>query len=384
MLPKALTVGYCGPIARRGEPARGGFEAANRRLIDDLERAGLNVIEFAYAPERKSIWRKALAYGTGFTGLALRIAFGAERLDVFHITPLRRHFILLELLLCRLATWRGAKLVVDIRAGAIAEDTASRSRTRRAALKSMLGMSDLICVEGEVYLELFASYGKDMLYLPNYVDDDMVAQDALAPAGQINLVFLGRIVPEKGIETVIDCARALQAKGRNPHIKVIGRGDDAYVARLKASSKDLPVLWLGAISHAKISTNLRDGHFFVFPTYHRGEGHSNALTEAMSQGLVPLATDNGFNRQVIADAGVVFDIDATGADYAEAIEEIIDENKWQSYSAAARQRVVNQFTGQKLVPALVERYRALFGGGMPAAAKTSPAIRQEEAVVSRR
>jgi glycosyltransferase involved in cell wall biosynthesis len=353
-------------------------------LIDDLERAGLDVIELAYAPERKPLWRKALAYATGFAGLVLRIAFGAQRLDVFHITPLRRHFILLELLLCRLATWRGAKLVVDLRAGAIAEDTTSRSRTRRAALKSMLGMSDLICVEGEVYLELFASYGKDMLYLPNYVDGDIVAEDALAPAGQINLVFLGRIVPEKGIETVIDCVRTLQSRGRNPQIKVIGRGDDAYVARLKASSNDLPVLWLGAVPHAEVSAQLRDGHFFVFPTYHRGEGHSNALTEAMSQGLVPLVTDNGFNRQVIADAGLVFDLDATGTDYAEAIEEIVDENKWQRYSAAARQRVVDQFTGQNLVPVLVERYRALFGGGTPATAKTPPAIRQKEAVVSRR
>lgn len=357
-----LTIAYCGPIAASGEPARGGFEAANRRLIDDLRRAGLAVIELPYAPERKPAWRKLMAYGTGFAGLAWRIATGAERWDVFHITPLRRQFMLAEYILCQLARRRGARLVVDLRAGAIAEDVASPSRLRRAALKRILAAADLVCVEGETYLELDDVRGRNALYLPNYVDAGTVGQSPAMPSTRINLVFLGRIVPEKGIEVAIDCVRALQAHGRQVQLKVIGRGDGAYLDRLQVDTADLPVSWLGAVPHAEVPAQLQDSHFFVFPTRHRGEGHSNALTEAMSQGLVPMAADNGFNRQVIADTGIVLDMTATGEDYAAAIETVLAGGDWRGMSEAARRRILEQFTGERLVPALVERYRDVVEG----------------------
>lgn len=386
MTRTALTIAYCGPIARSGEPARGGFEAANRRLIDDLERAGLDVVELPYAPERKPAWRKLLAYGTGFAGLAWRIAMDAGQWDAFHITPLRRQFMLAEFVLCHLARRRGARLVVDLRAGAIGDDVASPRRLRRAALKSILRVSDLICVEGETYLQLADVNGRNALYLPNYVDAGMVSARRAPPAGHINLVFLGRIVAEKGIEVALDCVRALRARGLQVQLKVIGRGDDAYVARLRLASADLPVLWLGAVPHPEVPAHLRDSHFFVFPTRHRGEGHSNALTEAMSQGLVPLAADNGFNRQVIANAGVVFDIAASGEDYAAAVEAILAQDNWSERSELARRRIIDQFTGEKLVPALVDRYHTLIGTDArqpPAPGPTDAALRPETAVAGR-
>ncbi len=357
-----LTIAYCGPIAATGEPARGGFEAANRRLIDDLRRAGLAVAELPYAPERKPAWRKLLAYGTGFAGLAWRIATRGERWDVFHITPLRRQFMLAEYILCQLAMRRGARLVVDLRAGAIAEDVNSPSRLRRAALKSILAAADLVCVEGESYLELDEVRGRNALYLPNYVEAGTVGESPAMPSTTVNLVFLGRIVPEKGIEVAIDCVRALRTRGLQVELKVIGRGDEAYIDRLRAATADLPVSWLGAIPHGEVPAQLRDGHFFVFPTRHRGEGHSNALTEAMSQGLVPVVADNGFNRQVIADTGLVLDMQATGEDYAAAIETILAGGDWGRRSEAARRRILEQFTGERLVPALVQRYRDVVEG----------------------
>ena len=371
-----LTIAYCGPIASVGEPARGGFEAANRRLIDDLRRARLDVVELPYAPERRPAWRKLLAYGANFAGLAVRVLLQGGRWDVFHITPLRRQFMLAELVLCQLARLRGARLVVDLRAGAITDDLASANRLRRAALEHILHSSDLICVEGETYLQLVEGYHKDALYLPNYVAAATVGAGPAAPAGRINLVFLGRVVPEKGIEVALDCVRALTARGHAVQLKVIGRGDEDYLAGLQAAAADLPVSWLGAVPHPEVPAQLQDGHFFVFPTRHRGEGHSNALTEAMSQGLVPLVADNGFNRQVVGDSGIVFDMAADGAAYADAIEDVVANGHWARRSERARRRILEQFTGEKLVAELVRRYRGLVESrkdkpGAPVAARTA-------------
>ena len=37
---------YFGPIAEEGKPAVGGYEAANRKNIDELRRNDIEVIEF--------------------------------------------------------------------------------------------------------------------------------------------------------------------------------------------------------------------------------------------------------------------------------------------------------------------------------------------------
>jgi len=50
--------------------------------------------------------------------------------------------------------------------------------------------------------------------------------------------------------------------------------------------------------------------FFVSDDLTIGEGHSNALTEAMDAGLVPICSDHGFNRDVIGNCG--FLLPATG------------------------------------------------------------------------
>lgn len=358
MTDRPLIVAYCGPIAPRGEPARGGYEAANRRLIDDLRRAGLTVVEAPYAPLRKTLVAKLFAHGFGFAALAARVLVQGGRWDIFHITPLRDVFAVPEALLCRLAKLRGAKLVVDLRAGTLADSLTRPQRYQRDALVDMLRRADTISVEGLEYVPLVAPYDADPLYLPNYVDAASIGTGAEPPGAQVNLVVLGRIVPEKGIEAALDCVRSLQQRGLNPRLAVIGQGEEAYMASLRQRSADLPVEWLGAIPHHLVQVRLAGSHFFVFPSQHYGEGHSNALTEAMSQGLVPIVSDNGFNRGVVAETGIVLPRSASGADYADAIARVLEAGNWADRSAAARQRIADQYVGQKLVAALVARYRA--------------------------
>ncbi len=103
---------------------------------------------------------------------------------------------------------------------------------------------------------------------------------------------------------------------------------------------------------------LASAHYFIFPTRHDGEGHSNALTEAMAEGLVPICSDNGFNRSVVGDAGRVLPVDATASDYAQAIADIGTGAAWNELSRAASRRIAERFTGMVVLPVLIESYRA--------------------------
>lgn len=57
--------------------------------------------------------------------------------------------------------------------------------------------------------------------------------------------FIGRIEPEKGIETLL---RAIVHLAGDWRLRIAGRGDPAYVARLQAAFPDPRIVWLGQVA----------------------------------------------------------------------------------------------------------------------------------------
>lgn len=366
-MPVLPRIAYCGPIARPGEPARGGYESANRRLIDDLRAQGLSVAEYPYAPERATPAGKAVAYASNFAGTAARVLAEAGRFDILHITPLRRHFILPEAVICMNAKARGRGLVIDIRAGCFMDEMNEGAMGARVQAK-LLRHADLVTVEGLEYVE-FARRFTDapVHYLPNYVSKGPEGLADHALTDPVRLVFLARIVPEKGIETAIEAVRDLTAGGLDVRLEVLGRASPDYAKRLEALAAGLPVEFRGAVNAEAVRETIRGAHFFIFPTRHDGEGHSNALTEAMAEGLVPLCADNGFNRSVVADCGRVFERNADGAAYAQAVREIVAGGEWPELSRRTADRIARNYTAETVVPGLIERYREIMEGVRKAA-----------------
>ena len=175
---------------------------------------------------------------------------------------------------------------------------------------------------------------------------------------RIRIVFLGRVVPEKGIETAIGAVQALEEMGVRAHLDVIGGGEESYASDLQRRTASAPVTWHGALPPDVIRAKLAMAHYFVFPTHHNGEGHSNALTEAMAEGLVPICSDNGFNRSVVGDTGRILPLDASAKDYAKSIVDIGSGTAWRELSRAASRRIAEHFTGVVVLPVLIESYRA--------------------------
>lgn len=359
--PGALRIAYCGPIAQPGQPARGGYESANRRLIDDLRLRGVDVLELSYPIARGGTAAKAGAYALGFVGIAAEMLQQRRRFDIFHLTPLYRHFLYGEAMLCALARRLGKRVVFDIRAGSFMRHYESRSALYRTTADALMRRADALAVEGlEVVSFADARHEGPILYLPNYYTPHS-GDVAAAPRDDtpIRLIFLGRVVPEKGIETALATADALKVAGLSVHLDVVGDGEASYIEALAERTKDHPVSWHGPLAPDAVRRHLAAAHFFIFPTRHPGEGHSNALTEAMAQGVVPICSENGFNRSVVADTGAVLPLDAAPSDYANALAEIWRSRAWRSRSDAARTRVLRNFTSDVVVSGLVRQYTSV-------------------------
>lgn len=120
--------------------------------------------------------------------------------------------------------------------------------------------------------------------------------------GPPRVLFLGRLVEEKGVDLLLRAFRGIDAEAR---LWVAGPADgsDPYPARLRAlAAVDPRVEFLGALDPVERDRRLAGCSLFVLPS--DLEGMSLALAEAMAAGRAVLASDLEENRWLLgADGG---------------------------------------------------------------------------------
>jgi glycosyltransferase involved in cell wall biosynthesis len=140
----------------------------------------------------------------------------------------------------------------------------------------------------------------EKIYLiPNYVSDDFFT---VTPSyDNFNIVFVGRLVPEKGVDLLIRAFAKLAEKV--PVAKLILVGDGSEKPCLQRLAKELGVLekvtFTGFVPHSKVPELLRKASVFALPS--RFEGLPNALLQAMAAALPCVATSVGGVPDVIKD-----------------------------------------------------------------------------------
>jgi glycosyltransferase involved in cell wall biosynthesis len=352
-----------GPIAMGDEPARGGFQACNRRTIAALRDCGLEVLPLPYPHPKTQGLRKLLEYAAGFLALYAR-ALCCRRGSIFHITAVGVHFIYLEYILVRIAQLAGCRVVFDIRAGAARAKYDSATQWFRFVFRRTLRAADLLMVEGQPFQGFIEEVaGRRPIHLPNHLDTAAIeprTSSTRLPSAP-TLIYVGRIVPEKGIETALQAVRALHAEGFAASMQIVGEGKPEYLARLRADYADVGTEWLGPLPPDAVIKMLSRAHFFLFPSRHFGEGQSNALTEAMACGVVPIASKQGFNEAVTGEAGVTLAPMELPEAYADAVRRIWEDGSWPSMSALAQARARAHFSTSAVVYMLRENYRRLAG-----------------------
>lgn len=98
---------------------------------------------------------------------------------------------------------------------------------------------------------------------------------------------VGRLVPEKGVDVLLEALPAIVAK-RPAVLTVVGDGPERRALERKA--RDLPVEFVGQVaSPIEVADFLRSIDVFVMPS--RWEGLPNALLEALACGARVVATD---------------------------------------------------------------------------------------------
>lgn len=164
--------------------------------------------------------------------------------------------------------------------------------------------------------------------IPNPVDTGKYAAASMttrpSKSGDPLAVFLGRFVPRKGAELLLDAIAYGEAHELFPegfHVRFAGKGPLLDECRRRAATLRTPVEFLGFVEEEDKPALLADADVAVFPTT-GGESFGIVLLEAIASGAgVTLAGDNpGYRSTLLDDRDALFDV---GADHARVLAERI-------------------------------------------------------------
>lgn len=204
------------------------------------------------------------------------------------------------------------------------------------------------------------TYGRKTAYIPNGVSrpQKVPLQEAakafsLEPDGYI--LFLGRLVPEKGVHYLIEAFRAVQTEKK---LVIAGGSSDSadYISQLKQmAAGDDRILFTGFIQGRMLEELYSNAYLYVLPS--DTEGMPLSLLEAMSYGNCCLISDIPGSTEVAEDKAVVFrkgDID----DLTKQLQVLCVENrKVLNTKKPVRDFICEKYSWDDVVQKTLELYQ---------------------------
>ena len=169
--------------------------------------------------------------------------------------------------------------------------------------------------------------------------------------GSPTVVSVSRLVPRKGMDTLVRAAAILAAEGRDLQVVIAGDGRDRGRLEGLAGRVGAPVRLLGRLGDDDVTALVGSADVFAMlcRTRWRGleqEGFGIVFLEAAAAGVPQVAGRSGGAHEAVSDGetGIVLD-PATPRAAAEAIGALLDDRELRArMGAAARRRAVSAFS----------------------------------------
>ncbi|HSV72119.1 MAG TPA: glycosyltransferase family 4 protein [Methylibium sp.] len=141
--------------------------------------------------------------------------------------------------------------------------------------------------------------------LPNPYDDGLFAWLPGVPRER-ELVFVGRLVSDKGVDRLLDALALLAERGLRPRLSLIGDGPEAAALRRQAAELGLDgqVEFRGRVVGRELVAALHAHQVLVVPSVWE-EPFGLVALEALACGCVPLVTRSGGLPEAVGACGLV-------------------------------------------------------------------------------
>lgn len=262
-----------------------------------------------------------------------------------------------ELILTITARLMGFRCIEYLQGGLVMDTYPKGGKLHKWMFKKNMDMQSLVLFEGMDALELAKNVTSTHLqYFPSYIREEIIPQKTpIKPTDKINLCYFGRTSPVKNPIVTVEAFNILCNRYPSKKITLSIIGSDVIN---KEYQKDLSEA-INKSPYKEYITRkenspfeyllqiMQSQHFYIFPTKEKAEGHSNALNEAMSQGLIPVVSDYHFNRAIVGDDLCVVETFAP-EDYADKIEQIVLSGNMKKMSEQMWNRVKENYSYSKV------------------------------------
>jgi glycosyltransferase involved in cell wall biosynthesis len=193
---------------------------------------------------------------------------------------------------------------------------------------------------------------------------------AEARPAKIRFLSVGRLVPFKGFDILIDACAELQKRGINFDCEIIGDGALREELQERASRQNLGerIHFAGEQSQNYVQATLRDCDVFVLASAPDERGASDifptVIAEAMATGKPVVSTTVAGIPELVAngESGLLVPPRDARA-LADAMEQFArDENLHGDFGRAGRLRIEQKFTIEKTIEPLLERFEQITEG----------------------
>lgn len=237
-------------------------------------------------------------------------------------------------------------------------------------LRDMCEAAEFIAAETDYSAELMRQRCPDsaskIIRVYNGIDLDdfpLPAAEFLGPTARI--LSVGRLVPFKGFDYLIEACAELARRGVDFMCEIIGDGPlrqdlQAKIDKLELSSR---VRLLGSLSQAAVSEKLRTTNIFALPSIVDRQGASDifptVIMEAMAAARAVISTRVAGIPELVADGetGLLVAPEDT-AGLANALEQLIHDPVLRAHHGhAGRARVEQNFRIEQTVTPLVQLFQ---------------------------
>jgi glycosyltransferase involved in cell wall biosynthesis len=211
-------------------------------------------------------------------------------------------------------------------------------------------------------------YSGPRFYLPENGIDPLrlpVAPAWPEPDGRFRFLTVGRLVPYKGVDLILEAMRSSAAL-RSCELRVVGDGPlrPHLEARVREWGLESSVHFAGWIDHRSLAREFGSAQAFVFPSLREFGG--GVVLEAMTSRLPSIVTDYGGPAELVnPQCGILLPLaprDALVQDLKAAMERLAgDPELCRQLGRVAADRVRTEFIWQAKAARVVEIYHRMLG-----------------------
>lgn len=204
------------------------------------------------------------------------------------------------------------------------------------------------------------TYGRKTVFIPNGVNKPIIREPQLIKEKygldkDSYILFLGRLVPEKGISYLIEAFKQIETDKK----LVIAGGSsdtDEYLLYLKKLAKDdKRIIFTGFVQGQLLEELYSNAYVYALPS--DLEGMPLSLLEAMSYGNCCVVSDIAECTGVVEDKAVVFS-KSNVEQLKEKLQDLCDHpEKVQSYKSSASDFICQKYNWDDVVNRTVALYR---------------------------